>query len=81
MVRHPAFAIVFQLEYVLNSPAGVDSNVRLLVPVQVPIDIAPLRPCDHVSNPLTSEGQVLESLSSPWQLTPSVFVPTARNGM
>ncbi|XP_053776238.1 nephrocystin-4 isoform X2 [Desmodus rotundus] len=26
MVRHPAFAIVFQLEYVLNSPAGVDSN-------------------------------------------------------
>ncbi|KAM8791790.1 nephrocystin-4 [Rhynchonycteris naso] len=27
MVRHPAFAIVFQLEYVLNAPAGVDGNV------------------------------------------------------
>ncbi|XP_066230978.1 nephrocystin-4 [Saccopteryx leptura] len=26
MVRHPAFAIVFQLEYVLNGPAGVDGN-------------------------------------------------------
>lgn len=28
MVRHPAFAIVFQLEYVFNSPPGVDSKVR-----------------------------------------------------
>ncbi|XP_059230231.1 nephrocystin-4 isoform X8 [Mustela nigripes] len=27
MVRHPAFAIVFQLEYVFNSPPGVDSKV------------------------------------------------------
>ncbi|KAM5268806.1 nephrocystin-4 isoform 4-T11 [Hipposideros larvatus] len=26
MVRHPAFAIVFQLEYVFNSPSGVDGN-------------------------------------------------------
>ncbi|XP_054439309.1 nephrocystin-4 [Pteronotus mesoamericanus] len=26
MVRHPAFAIVFQLEYVLSSPSGVDGN-------------------------------------------------------
>ncbi|XP_053516614.1 nephrocystin-4 isoform X1 [Artibeus jamaicensis] len=26
MVCHPAFAIVFQLEYVLNSPPGVDGN-------------------------------------------------------
>uniref|UniRef100_A0A9L0SBX8 Nephrocystin 4 n=1 Tax=Equus caballus TaxID=9796 RepID=A0A9L0SBX8_HORSE len=28
MVRHPAFAIVFQLEYVFNSPSGVDGNVK-----------------------------------------------------
>lgn len=28
MVHHPAFAIVFQLEYVLSSPSGVDGNVR-----------------------------------------------------
>ena len=28
MVRHPAFAIVFQLEYVFNSPSGADGNVR-----------------------------------------------------
>lgn len=27
MVRHPAFAIVFQLEYVFNSPPGADGNV------------------------------------------------------
>ncbi|XP_058408730.1 nephrocystin-4 isoform X7 [Diceros bicornis minor] len=26
MVHHPAFAIVFQLEYVFNSPSGVDGN-------------------------------------------------------
>ncbi|XP_022370202.1 nephrocystin-4 isoform X2 [Enhydra lutris kenyoni] len=26
MVRHPAFAIVFQLEYVFNSPSGVDGK-------------------------------------------------------
>ncbi|XP_019515908.1 PREDICTED: nephrocystin-4 [Hipposideros armiger] len=26
MVRHPAFAIVFQLEYVFNSPSAVDGN-------------------------------------------------------
>ncbi|XP_016074580.1 PREDICTED: nephrocystin-4-like, partial [Miniopterus natalensis] len=26
MARHPAFAIVFQLEYVLNSPSGADGN-------------------------------------------------------
>ncbi|XP_008046771.1 nephrocystin-4 [Carlito syrichta] len=26
MVPHPAFAVIFQLEYVLNSPAGVDGN-------------------------------------------------------
>ncbi|KAL4666587.1 hypothetical protein H8959_005276 [Pygathrix nigripes] len=26
MVGHPAFAVVFQLEYVFSSPAGVDSN-------------------------------------------------------
>ncbi|XP_070241215.1 nephrocystin-4 isoform X3 [Bos mutus] len=28
MVRHPAFAIVFQLEYVFNSPSGADGNVK-----------------------------------------------------
>lgn len=28
MVRHPAFAIVFQLEYVFNNPSGADGNVR-----------------------------------------------------
>lgn len=27
MVRDPAFAIVFQLEYVFNSPSGVDGKV------------------------------------------------------
>ncbi|XP_073878287.1 nephrocystin-4 isoform X20 [Macaca fascicularis] len=26
MVGHPAFAVIFQLEYVFNSPAGVDGN-------------------------------------------------------
>ncbi|XP_035881118.1 nephrocystin-4 isoform X2 [Phyllostomus discolor] len=26
MVRHPAFAVVFQLEYVLSGPSGVDGN-------------------------------------------------------
>uniref|UniRef100_A0A9L0S9A6 Nephrocystin 4 n=1 Tax=Equus caballus TaxID=9796 RepID=A0A9L0S9A6_HORSE len=30
MVRHPAFAIVFQLEYVFNSPSGVDGNAASL---------------------------------------------------
>lgn len=28
MVHHPAFAVVFQLEYVLSSPSGVDGSVR-----------------------------------------------------
>uniref|UniRef100_A0A8I3ZZX8 Nephrocystin 4 n=1 Tax=Callithrix jacchus TaxID=9483 RepID=A0A8I3ZZX8_CALJA len=28
MVSHPAFAVVFQLEYVFSSPAGVDGNVK-----------------------------------------------------
>lgn len=36
MVRDPAFAIVFQLEYVLSSPAGADGNVRPLESVRVP---------------------------------------------
>lgn len=36
MVRHPAFAIVFQLEYVFNSPSGVDGNVRTIASLQVP---------------------------------------------
>nr|XP_005544998.2 nephrocystin-4 isoform X4 [Macaca fascicularis] len=26
MIGHPAFAVIFQLEYVFNSPAGVDGN-------------------------------------------------------
>uniref|UniRef100_A0A8C6FIF1 Nephrocystin 4 n=1 Tax=Moschus moschiferus TaxID=68415 RepID=A0A8C6FIF1_MOSMO len=30
MVRHPAFAIVFQLEYVFNSPSGADGNAASL---------------------------------------------------
>nr|XP_044625488.1 nephrocystin-4 isoform X5 [Equus asinus] len=30
MVCHPAFAIVFQLEYVFNSPSGVDGNAASL---------------------------------------------------
>lgn len=30
MVSHPAFAIVFQLEYVFSSPSGVDGSVSLL---------------------------------------------------
>ncbi|XP_032350936.1 LOW QUALITY PROTEIN: nephrocystin-4 [Camelus ferus] len=29
MVRHPAFTIVFQLEYAFNSPAGADGNAAL----------------------------------------------------
>ncbi|KAM7100293.1 nephrocystin-4 isoform 2-T4 [Molossus nigricans] len=33
MVRHPAFAIVFQLEYVLNSPAGADGHAAPATPV------------------------------------------------
>lgn len=28
MVPDPAFAVVFQLEYVLSSPSGVDGHVR-----------------------------------------------------
>lgn len=30
MVRHPAFAIVFQLEYVFNNPSGADGNAASL---------------------------------------------------
>ncbi|XP_032719138.1 nephrocystin-4 [Lontra canadensis] len=30
MVRHPAFAIVFQLEYVFNSPSGVDGKAAAI---------------------------------------------------
>jgi hypothetical protein len=30
MVSHPAFAIVFQLEYVFNSPSGADGGVSVL---------------------------------------------------
>lgn len=30
MVSHPAFAIVFQLEYVFNSPSGADGSVSVL---------------------------------------------------
>ncbi|XP_005404169.1 PREDICTED: nephrocystin-4 isoform X3 [Chinchilla lanigera] len=30
MVSHPAFAIVFQLEYVFRSPSGVDGNAALV---------------------------------------------------
>ncbi|MEJ1287657.1 hypothetical protein NN561_018678 [Cricetulus griseus] len=29
MVSHPAFAIVFQLEYVFSSPSGADSSVSV----------------------------------------------------
>lgn len=29
MVSHPAFAIVFQLEYVFNRPSGADASVSV----------------------------------------------------
>lgn len=35
MVSHPAFAIVFQLEYVFNSPSGADGSVS--VPCQLSV--------------------------------------------
>lgn len=39
MVGHPAFAVVFQLEYVFSSPAGVDGNVRTAFCTQVPLAV------------------------------------------
>lgn len=33
MVNHPAFAIVFQLEYVFNSPSGADGSVSVPCPL------------------------------------------------
>lgn len=36
MVCQPAFTIVFQLEYVFNSPSGADGNVRTLSLFRVP---------------------------------------------
>lgn len=69
MVRHPAFAVVFQLEYVLNGPSGVDGNVSPAVPVPgpraaarpVPADPAPLRRCHRGSNRMTGGGRVQEA--------------------
>lgn len=36
MVCQPAFTIVFQLEYVFNSPSGADGNVRTIRVFRVP---------------------------------------------
>ncbi|XP_019691621.2 nephrocystin-4 isoform X6 [Felis catus] len=33
LVRHPAFAIVFQLEYVFNSPSGADGKATSVTPL------------------------------------------------
>lgn len=37
MVSHPAFAIVFQLEYVFNSPSGADGSVSVLCLCRLPV--------------------------------------------
>ncbi|XP_059731727.1 nephrocystin-4 isoform X3 [Bos taurus] len=50
MVRHPAFAIVFQLEYVFNSPSGADSNVKQVESGTVQFQYS-LSPEEHPGTP------------------------------
>ncbi|XP_070624414.1 nephrocystin-4 isoform X3 [Bos indicus] len=50
MVRHPAFAIVFQLEYVFNSPSGADSNVKQVESGTVQFQYS-LSPEEHPDTP------------------------------
>ncbi|XP_055438430.1 nephrocystin-4 [Bubalus kerabau] len=71
MVRHPAFAIVFQLEYVFNSPSGADGNAASLTSLS---SLA----CMHmvrwaVWNPSleASSGQVMLPLQGGIQSNPS----------
>ncbi|XP_044798847.1 nephrocystin-4 isoform X4 [Bubalus bubalis] len=71
MVHHPAFAIVFQLEYVFNSPSGADGNAASLTSLS---SLA----CMHmvrwaVWNPSleASSGQVMLPLQGGIQSNPS----------
>ncbi|XP_047647189.1 nephrocystin-4 isoform X3 [Phacochoerus africanus] len=57
MVRHPAFAVVFQLEYAFNSPPGADGHVKQVASgtVQFQYSLSPEghpdTPTGHASGP------------------------------
>ncbi|XP_045402248.1 nephrocystin-4 isoform X3 [Lemur catta] len=71
MVSHPAFAIVFQLEYVFNGPSGVDGNVKQVESGTVQFQFSMGSedhldtPTEHVNGPMVERQPARKPPTSP----------------